>query len=36
LPWRGHEKIMVPAKFVVTFKSGLEMEERVKVSNDGQ
>lgn len=37
---RTGEKLMVPARFVVTFKPGREMEERVgqiqDVSNEGQ
>ena len=33
---RTGEKVMVPAKLIVTFKPGLEMAERVNVSNDGQ
>jgi integration host factor subunit beta len=37
---RTGESVMVPARFVVTFKAGREMEERVgqlqKVSSEGQ
>jgi integration host factor subunit beta len=37
---RTGEKVMVPARFVVTFKPGREMEERVgqiqDVSNEGE
>jgi integration host factor subunit beta len=31
---RTGEKVMVPAKKVVTFKPGLEMEEKVKKASD--
>jgi nucleoid DNA-binding protein len=33
---RTGEKVMVPAKKVVTFKPGLEMEEKVKKASDNR